>query len=89
MPWHALEIQHTNAILVALGLISLEPLLYAQEVKTMDLAMLSWEKNHLMGPEPEPWGLTVPPAADYQISCWPAESARLLFLQTFQKLTSK
>lgn len=61
VPWAELERRHTRVMLEALGLSSIEPLIYSPEVRRMDLALLATEKRDLMGPEPEPWGLTVEP----------------------------
>ena len=83
--WAGLERQHTHVILKALGLSSLEPLIYSPEVRQMDLAMLAAEKRDLMGPEPEPWGLTVEPAYG-SISPWVPAVARGYFLERFREL---
>lgn len=56
VPWSELERRHTRTILEAWDLLSLEPLIYSREVRSMDLRMLVTEKRDLMGPEPEPWG---------------------------------
>lgn len=71
--WEELERQHTTTILKALGLSSLEPLVYSPEVKRVDLEMLAAEKRDLCGTEPAPWGLPhgcdhiapISPVADY------------------------
>lgn len=57
--WADLEREHTHVMLQALGLSSIEPLIYSPEVRAMDLAMLAAEKHWLVGPEPMPWGLDV------------------------------
>ena len=82
--WADLERQHTRVILEALGLSSLEPLIYSPEVRRMDLAMLAAEKRDLVGPEPEPWGLTVEPTA-HTITPWSPEVAQGSFLATFTR----
>lgn len=85
-PWAELERQHTRVILDALGLASIEPLIYSTEVKTMDLAMLAAEKAQLCGPEPEPWGLTVP-AANVDLSdTWTPHEATIQFIGQFRYL---
>lgn len=85
--WENLEREHTHVMLQALGLASLEPLIYSPEVKRMDLAMLAAEKRDLVGPEPEPWGLTVEPdprcARIFPVS---PDEAMTLFLRTFINL---
>lgn len=64
--WAELEREHTRVMLQALGLLSLEPLIYSPEVRAMDLAMLAAEKKWLVGPEPMPWGLDVEPPRFYK-----------------------
>lgn len=83
--WAELERQHTSVILDALGLGSLEPLVYSPEVKTTDLRMLLTEKRDLCGPEPEPWGIPGDPYA-IPISPWPAETAAGSFVARFEEL---
>lgn len=83
--WADLEHQHTSVILEALNLSSLEPLIYAPEIKAMDLAMLAAEKQNLFATEPEPWGLP-PPALCGLISPWPAYEAKRRFLESFYHL---
>lgn len=83
--WSDLERQHTATMLEALGLSSLEPLIYCREVRAMDLAMLAAEKAQLVGPEPEPWGLTVPPA-DVTIYPMAPDEAKVAFLERFARL---
>lgn len=83
--WSDLEEQHTRTILKALGLSSIEPLIYCTEVRTVDLAMLAAEKQVLCGPEPEPWGLTVP-AAMTPIFAWEPAQAKREFLARFADL---
>jgi hypothetical protein len=84
--WSELERDHMRAVLQALGLGSLEPLIYSPEIKQMDLAMLTAEKEQLCGPEPEPWGLTVP-AADVDLShIWSPDRAESEFLQRYTEL---
>lgn len=68
-PWAELERQHTHVMLDALGLLSLEPMIYSTEVRAMDLAMLAAEKKWLVGPEPMPWGLNAEPPALYAEGC--------------------
>lgn len=87
--WEELERQHTHVMLVALGLTSIEPMIYSPEVKRMDLAMLAWEKRDLMGPEPKPWllGVEPPPAAvRHTIDPWGEERAFASFLSTFRAI---
>ncbi len=83
--WSDLEREHTLTILKALGLSSIEPLIYSPEVRTMDLAMLAAEKAQLVGPEPEPWGLTVP-AAKVDLRVWDPALAANCFLARFMEL---
>lgn len=86
--WSDLEHEHTRVILKALGLSSLEPLIYSPEVKHMDLAMLAAEKAQLLGPEPEPWGLNVP-AANVNLShTWEPFTAAREFEDEFKRLFS-
>lgn len=81
MAWVELERQHTSTILTALGLSSIEPLIYSPEVKLTDLAMLAAEKRDLCGLEPESWGLTVPPPEGLTIiETWTPEVAAVKFL---------
>jgi hypothetical protein len=84
--WSELERQHTKAILEALGLSSIEPLIYSPEVKTMDLAMLAAEKRDLCGKEPEDWHLTVPPANVSLREIWAPHRAEAEFLTRFKEL---
>jgi hypothetical protein len=84
--WTELEGQHTATILKALGLSSLEPLIYSPEIRRMDLAMLAAEKRDLMSPEPEPWGLTVEPANTGPIAPWAPAVAAVAFVARFQEL---
>lgn len=92
MTWHNLEADHADVIMSALGLLSLRPLLDSPEVKAMDLAMLAAEKEHLMGPEPQPWGLPVPahPGATLQ-KLWPWGEKRAcdLWLARFYELKGR
>ena len=83
--WSDLEREHTRTILAALGLSSIEPLVYSPEVRNMDLAMLAAEKAQLVGPEPEPWGLTVP-AAKVDLRMWDPPLAANCFLARFAEL---
>lgn len=84
--WADLERQHTAVILKALGLSSLEPLIYSPEVRRVDLAMLAAEKRDLMSPEPEPWGLTVEPANTGTITPWSPAVAAVRFGERFHEL---
>ena len=84
--WADLERQHTAVILKALGLSSLESLIYSPEVRRMDLAMLAAEKRDLMSPEPEPWGLTVEPANTGTITPWGPAVAAVQFSGRFHEL---
>ena len=85
-PWTHLERQHTHAILEALDLLYLEPLIYSPEVKRMDLEMLAWEKRDLMGPEPAPWGLPFGPASEETLIPWTESKAFEQFLSTYDSL---
>lgn len=84
--WADLERQHTRTILEALGLASIEPLIYSPEIKTMDLAMLAAEKRDLCGPSPEDWSLDVLPASVDVSHPWPPEVAYVEFLLRFRDL---
>lgn len=84
--WAELERRHTATILDALGLSSIEPLIYSPEVKRMDVAMLLAEKRDLCGPEPEPWGVPGAPATDEVIRPWSADEAAAAFLKRFAYL---
>jgi hypothetical protein len=87
IPWSDLERQHTSVMLAALKLSSLEPLIYSPEVRNMDLAMLAAEKRDLVGPEPEPWNLTVePPWNQETISPWLSAVAAEAFVARFREL---
>lgn len=88
--WTALEHQHAHVMLGALGLASIEPMLYSVEVKAMDLAMLAAEKRDLCLPEPEPWAgiSTATPANTSVVEPWPAWRARDEFLKRYHELTS-
>lgn len=83
--WSALERHHTGVILDALELSHLEPLIYSDTVKQMDLAMLGAEKRCLLGPEPESWGLEFPPLP-IQITPWSPDHAANEFLFRFHEL---
>lgn len=87
--WEELERRHTDAILSALNLTSLKPLIYSAEVKQMDLAMLAFEARELCGPAPEPWSLTVAPPAkleETRLTVWAPDYAEQRFLQQFNCL---
>lgn len=84
--WSELEARHLATMLEALGLASLEPLIYSPEVRGMDLAMLLAEKRDLMGPEPEPWGIDAQPAATGRIVPMGWKAARDAFLNTYARL---
>lgn len=92
--WSALEKQHTTTMLKALGLESLEPLIYCGEVKRLDWAMLAAEKVALHdseGPEAGDWLLPHPPAIDHDLAyvgfrAWAADQAEAEFLARFYEL---
>lgn len=86
--WEGLEIRHTRVILQALGLSSMEPMIYAPEVKAMDLAMLMAEATSLLGPPPEPWGIEVAPAPTGHIVPWTWTVARDEWLKGFRECFS-
>ena len=91
IPWVELERRHTHTILEALGLLSIETLIYSPEVRHMDLAMLAAEKRDLhdpYGPEPESWGLVVPPSAS-TVNPWSCDAAEAAFLERFHTLFTK
>jgi uncharacterized protein len=84
--WSDLERHHTHVMLDALGLKSIEPLIYSPEVKAMDLAMLAAEKRDLCGTPPAPWLEGVEPAECGRIEPWDPSGARAEFLDRFHKL---
>lgn len=85
--WSELERQHTRVMLEALGLSSIEPLIYSPEVRAMDLGMLASEKRDLVGPEPMPWGLDgLEPASTERIVPWPSDLAKRMFVERFNDL---
>jgi hypothetical protein len=85
--WADLEREHTHVILKALGLSSIEPLIYSPEIKAMDLAMLMAEKRDLLGPAPEPWGFEdVTPADTGTITPWVWHQAESEFVHLFRSL---
>lgn len=86
MPWEDLERQHEAAILEALGLLWIHPVIHSEPVRRMDLAMLVAEHDDLMGPAPEPWGIDVPRAATGQIQPWDHFGAKRAFLAAFAEL---
>lgn len=85
IPWTALEAQHTKVILDALGLASIEPLIYSPEIKRMDLAMLAAEKRDFFPKEPEDWKLPEPPAPCDTIKSLTPRDAQWLFTQAFER----
>lgn len=87
--WATLEREHTHVMLDALGLASLEPLIYSPEVRAMDLALLAAEKRDLVGPEPMPWGLDVEPANTGKITPWDPMWAETEFVRRFTELFSQ
>lgn len=85
--WEDLERQHTRTILEALGLLSIEPLIYSPEIKRMDWAMLAAEKRDLCGPEPEDWKLPEPPPPGVIINTvWSPDTAGHAFVTRFTEL---
>jgi hypothetical protein len=87
VPWVELEREHAHVMFDALNLRSIEPLIYSPEVKAMDLAMLAAEKQEFFKTEPEPWGLTVPPAPVKKICRWTPAFAKHAFLKRFARYT--
>jgi hypothetical protein len=87
--WEELESQHADVMCGALGLMHVRPLIDSPEVKEMDLAMLALEKRDLMGVEPAPWGLPVPPPANFEgrLEPWPEENVARVWLRRFRELT--
>lgn len=89
--WEQLEREHTSVMLRALGLSSLEPLIYSPEVRTMDLRMLMTEKTGIHGPEPEPWGDLAerfPALPGVFIDPIDNTTIKRMWLDAFQELTS-
>lgn len=84
--WSELERRHTQVMLKALGLSSLESLIYSPEVRQMDLAMLATEKRDLVGPEPMPWGLDVEPSTPTRIIPWAPSVAADAFVARWHEL---
>lgn len=84
--WSDLEQQHTNTLLFSLGLSPLESLIYSAPTKQMDWAMLATEKRDLCGPEPEDWGLPVPPAPTQIDRVWDPITAASCFLARYHEL---
>lgn len=85
--WSELEHQHTHAMLEALGLLRLEPLIHAPSIKALDMSMLAAEKRDLCGPPPEDWpGLeSVTPAAVRIDRPWLPRRAAREFLDCFER----
>jgi hypothetical protein len=87
MTWADLEKQHTHAVLEALNLTSIEPLIYCPEVKQMDWAMLAAEKRDLCKPEPEDWNLPHPPPPGLGwLNGWEPAQAEREFTAIFNSL---
>ncbi len=93
IPWVELERQHTSTMLKALGLESIEPLIYCGETKRMDWAMLAAEKVALHdaeGAEAGDWALPYAPVKsallDGGYEAWPADKAEREFIQRFHEL---
>lgn len=85
--WSVLERQHTRTILAALGLSSLEALIYSPEVKAMDMAMLAAEKRDLFSGQPEDWPqLEGVEPAKCAITAWSCKVAASEFLRCFDDL---
>lgn len=84
--WSTLEAQHVHVMLDALGLLSLEPLIYSPEVKAMDRAMLAAEKDQLFDGEPEPWEqiAATEPAEIGTLTVWDPDTAEREFLAEFR-----
>jgi hypothetical protein len=85
--WTVLEKQHTHVMLDALGLSSIEPLIYSPEVKKLDWEMLAAEKRDLFGAvEPAPWGL--PHGCDHisYSTAWSPDASYAAFLDRFNAL---
>ena len=86
IPWNTLEEQHMHVILKALGLFSIEPLIYSDEVSETDRRMLLTEKRDLCAPEPEPWGVPGEPYVERIRDPWLPGLARDMFLSRFAEL---
>lgn len=86
IPWSELGQQHTRVILRALGLSSIEPLIYSDEVRETDRRMLLTEKRDLCSPEPEPWGVPGDPYVERIGAPWLPGLARDMFLSRFAEL---
>lgn len=87
VPWSELESRHADAVFEALRLSSIRSLIDSPEVKALDLAMLAAEKRDLMGPEPEPWGLTVQPVGT-EMYPWGERDAYRAWVERFDWLTA-
>jgi hypothetical protein len=86
MAWTDLEREHTRVVLEALGLSSIEPLIYSPEVKRMDLAMLAAEKRDLFPTEAADWGLPEQPSTEARITVDSSHSQTMSdFLRAFDR----
>lgn len=88
--FETLEDCHAIVILRALGLSSIEGLIYSPEVQAIDLSMLKWEVRDLLGPPPEPWtileGVELPKGAGEPLIGWDWAYAERCFLDRFAQL---
>lgn len=90
--WHVLEERHEDAMLYALDLDHLKPLIHSPIVRKMDLDMLAWEKRDLMAPEPEPWwepGKEPVPPSSERIRSWGWKKAKRMWRTLFKSLVRK
>lgn len=87
MRWKDLEARHADAVLSALGLDSIRPLLDCAEVKRMDRAMLAAEVEQLLSEPPQEWNLPEK-AAPVKIFPMSPEQAAVEWMQLFRALTA-
>jgi len=87
--WEVLESMHADVIFEALGLSILRPLIDSPQVKQMDLAMLTAEKEQLFAtPAPAPWGLPEP-AAKITILEWGPRIVEAIWLRLFSRYKAR
>lgn len=87
-PWTRLEYLHSKVILEALGHGSLLPLMVSAEIHAMDLSMCLAERDALLGPSPDDWGIPGEPAPT-SIKAWSPLEAEERFLARYRLLTTK
>lgn len=83
--WETLERRQAAVVFRALGLEALEPLIYSPQVKLMDLRMLVTEREALIGPEIEPWGIDAKPLSMMNALGMQSVEAERRFLEAFYR----